>query len=162
MKKRIILFVILVLNIFIVAGCKKDDQKQNWKVVEATLNEDGNIIVEKNEITDKVTYISYKVDGVIIGLLAVKDSNSNVRVVINTCQSCGGSPNAYFIQIDNKIQCQNCGNIFQIDDLGDSKDGGCNPIAIEDMKETEDQIIIGVEQLKNLKDKFENWNGPKK
>ncbi len=162
MKKRIILFVILVLNIFIVAGCKKDDQKQNWKVVEATLNEDGNIIVEKNEITDEVTYISYKVDGVIIGLLAVKDSNSNVRVVINTCQSCGGSPNAYFIQIDNKIQCQNCGNIFQIDDLGDLKDGGCNPIAIEDMKETEDQIIIGVEQLKNLKDKFENWNGPKK
>lgn len=162
MKKRIILFVILVLNIFIVAGCKKDDQKQNWKVVEATLNEDGNIIVEKNEITDEVTYISYKVDGVIIGLLAVKDSNSNVRVVINTCQSCGGSPNAYFIQIDNKIQCQNCGNIFQIDDLGDLKGGGCNPIAIEDMKETEDQIIIGVEQLKNLKDKFENWNGPKK
>lgn len=55
--------------------------------------------------------------GVTIGLLEVKDSFFNVKVVINTCQSCDSSPYAYFVQVGNKIQCQNCGNMFAIDKL---------------------------------------------
>ena len=63
------------------------------------MDKDGNIIIKENDITDKVVYISYEYEGVTIGLLAVKDSNGNVKVVINTCQSCGGSPYEYFVHV---------------------------------------------------------------
>lgn len=96
-----------------------------------------------------------------IGLIAVKDSNKNVKVVINTCQSCGGSPYAYFVQVGNKIQCQNCGNMFAIDELDNHVEDGCNPIVIEDKQTNGGVITIGTKQLKELKSKFENWKGPK-
>lgn len=82
-------------------------------------------------------------------------------MVVNTCQSCGGSPYAYFVQVGNKIQCQNCGSMFSIDELDNLTDDGCNPINIEDKKEKDGNIVIETTQLKKLKDKFENWKGPK-
>ena len=106
-------------------------------------------------------YISYEYEGITIGLLAVRDSKNNVKVVVNTCQSCGGDPNVYFVQVGNKIQCQNCKNMFAIDELDNLEDGGCNPIAIKDKKTQDGVITIGINQLKELKDKFKNWNGPK-
>lgn len=73
-----------------------------------------------------------------------------------------GSPYAYFVQVGDKIQCQNCGNMFSIDGLDNLVDDGCNPIAIEDKIEKDNEILIGTEQLKRLKEKFENWKGPTK
>lgn len=172
MKKLYVVLIIFV-TMFMLTGCTSNEenitdsnaparlQKITGKIVKANMNEDGNIIIKESDITDKVVYISYEYEGVTIGLLAVKDSNGNVKVVINTCQSCGGSPYAYFVQVGNKIQCQNCGNMFAIDELDNLIEDGCNPIAVED-KQTKDGIItIGTKQLKELKDKFENWKGPK-
>lgn len=96
-----------------------------------------------------------------IGLIAVKDSNKNVKVVINTCQSCGSSLYAYFVQVGSKVQCQNCGNMFAIDELDNLVEDGCNPIVIEDKQTNGGVITIGTKQLKKLKSKFENWKGPK-
>ena len=132
----------------------KDTSKSNstakkitGKIVKANLNDDGNIIIKTKNITTKAMY--------------VRDSKNNVKVVVNTCQSCGGAPNAYFVQVGNKIQCQNCKNMFAIDELDNLEDGGCNPIAIKDKKIQDGVITIGVNQLKELKDEFKNWNGPK-
>ena len=52
--------------------------------------------------------------------------------------------------------------MFSIDELDNLVDDGCNPIAIEDKTETDNEILIGTEQLKKLKEKFENWKGPTK
>lgn len=169
MKKIVILVAFLSL-LFIVTGCEKKtekDTKENKKeitgtIVDAILDENNNIIINKEDITEKVTYISYEYEGIVIGLLAVKDSRGNVKVVVNTCSSCGGAPNAYFIQVGDKIQCQNCGNLFAIEELDNLEENGCNPISIEELSEIDDKIIIGTEQLNNLKEKFKNWNGPKK
>ena len=146
----------------------KDTSKSNstakkitGKIVKANLNDDGNIIIKTKDITTKAMYISYEYEGITIGLLAVRDSKNNVKVVVNTCQSCGGDPNVYFVQVGNKIQCQNCKNMFAIDELDNLEDGGCNPIAIKDKKTQDGVITIGINQLKELKDKFKNWNGPK-
>ncbi len=46
----------------------------------------------------------------------------------------------------------------KIDDLDKLEPDGCNPIGIEDRKDKDGKIIIGVEQLKG---QFENWKGPK-
>lgn len=170
---------ILILSIFIITGCNNTNdvianetnsvdtskpvnlREINGPVVKAQLDDNGNIIIKEEDISNIATYISYDVDGVIVGLLAVRDSKGNVKVVVNTCQSCGGSPYAYFVQVDDKIQCQNCGNYFAIDELDNLVPDGCNPISIDEISYNDGIITIGVNQLKDLKDRFENWMGPK-
>lgn len=167
--KKLFIYVLLVLSVFTLTGCeekKEEKRPANLRevvgdIVKAKLDSDGNIVIDKNSITTTVTNISYKVDGVTIGLIAVKDSNGDIKVVVNTCQSCGGSPYAYFVQVGDKLQCQNCGNYFSIDELGNLEEDGCNPISIEEIEDKGNKIIIGTKQLKKLKDKFVNWKGPK-
>ena len=173
--KKLSIVLILFVSLFLVTGCMKEEVKQvvdepkrpvNLKEVtenifKANLDEDGNIIINEKDITKKASYISYEYEGVTIGLLAVRNSKGKVIVVVNTCQSCGGSPWAYFVQDGDDIQCQNCGNYFAIDDLDNLEPDGCNPIGIEKRTDKDGKIIIGTEQLKELKDKFENWRGPR-
>jgi len=173
--KKISLILLIFVGFFILTGCTNETKKEETKdpnapaglkevtgkIVKAELDNDGNIIINENEITEKVVYISYEYEGVTIGLLAVRNSEGRVIVVVNTCQSCGGSPYAYFVQVGNKIQCQNCGNLFAIDDLDNLTPDGCNPIGIDERIDNDGKITIGTKQLKELKDKFENWKGPK-
>lgn len=168
--KKFFYIIITIIFMLSLTACtqSKDTSKSNstakkitGKIVKANLNNDGNIIIKTKDITTKAMYISYEYEGITIGLLAVRDSKNNVKVVVNTCQSCGGDPNVYFVQVGNKIQCQNCKNMFAIDELDNLEDGGCNPIAIKDKKTQDGVITIGINQLKELKDKFKNWNGPK-
>lgn len=75
------------------------------EIKRAELNENNDIVIKESDITDEADYINYEYEGVTIGLLAVKDSKRNTKVVVNTCQSCGGSPYVYFVQVGNMIQC---------------------------------------------------------
>ena len=173
--KKISLILAIFVSFFILTGCTNETAKEEnkdpkapaglkevtGKIVKAELDSDGNIVINEEEITEEAVYISYEYDGVTIGLLAVRNSEGKVIVVVNTCQSCGGSPYAYFVQVGNKIQCQNCGNLFAIDDLDNLTPDGCNPIGIEERIDKDGKITIGTEQLKELKNKFENWKGPK-
>ena len=169
--KKLVLVVTLFITMFGLTGCGNEKIKNDLnapaglkeitgKIYQAETNEDGNIVINKDKITEEVSYYSYEYDGVIIGLLAVKDENGNFHIVINTCQSCGGAPYAYFVQVGNKIQCQNCGNTFSISKLDDLVTNGCNPIGIEKIEEQEDKFIIDHEEIEQYKDKFENWKGP--
>ena len=171
--KKVFVYFLLVLSVFTLTACESSENKDsgervpvnlkevNGPVVKAKLNDEGKIVIKKDDITTTAIYISYDVDGVVVGLIAVRDSNGDIRVVVNTCESCGGAPYAFFVQEENRIQCQNCGNYFEIDGLGELDSDGCNPIAIKDREDTDDEILVGTDQLKELKDKFENWKGPK-
>ena len=172
--KKISLILVIFVSFFMLTGCTNESKNEEikekvpaglkevtGKIVKANLDNDGNIIINEDEITEEVLYISYEYEGVTIGLIAVRNSEGKVIVVVNTCQSCGGSPYAYFVQVGNKIQCQNCGNLFAIDDLDNLTPDGCNPIGIEERTDKDGKITIGTEQLKQLKNKFENWKGPK-
>lgn len=179
MKKLVYLLFAFASFFLLLTGCDNNEQKNtkltnsnqsssplNLKkvtdnIVEATLDKNNNIVINKSDITEKATYIIYEYEDTTIGLIAVKDSKGNVKVVVNTCQSCAGSPYAYFVQVGDKIQCQNCGNTFAIDDLDNLVAGGCNPIGLTDKKEDKTKITIGTNQLKDLKAKFSNWQGPK-
>lgn len=170
MKKfSIVIFIIFISSLFL-TGCtnNKSEEKRpanlkkiTGKVVEATLDKNGDIEINKNDITNKVMYIDYKASKTTVGLLAVRNSKNEVKVVVNTCQSCKGTPYAYFVQVGNKIQCQNCGSMFSIDDLDNLVEDGCNPISLEEKEELDDKIIIKKEQLEKIKDDFKNWKGPK-
>lgn len=169
-----ILFSLIILGLlFSLTGCDKKTLSDNnfsapsWlkditgEIYQTKLNEDGDIVIDKDKITDSVSYYSYEYKGIIIGLLAVKDENDAIHIVINTCGSCGGSPYAYFVQVGNKIQCQNCGNTFLITELDNLLTDGCNPIGIKNIEERNDEFIIDHEEIEQYKDKFENWEGPK-
>lgn len=175
MKKiRFLKILVFIFTLILLTACGNETQEEQksdpnapaglkeitGKIYQAETNEDGNIVINKDKITEEVSYYSYEYDGVIIGLLAVKDENGNFHIVINTCQSCGGAPYAYFVQVGNKIQCQNCGNTFSISKLDDLVTNGCNPIGIEKIEEQEDKFIIDHEEIEQYKDKFENWKGP--
>lgn len=111
--KKFVLFVVLFISMFGLTGCSNETLEQQTsnsnaparlkeitgKIYQAQTNEDGNIVISKDKITEEVSYYSYEYDGVIIGLLAVKDENGKFHIVINTCWSCGGSPYAYFVQV---------------------------------------------------------------
>lgn len=51
--------------------------------------------------------------------------------------------------------------MFKIDELDSLELGGCNPIAIINKKEKDGQITIAPDELKALKSKFTNRQGPK-
>jgi uncharacterized membrane protein len=166
MKRIVIISILLVL----ITGCTTTSTEDNkpahlkeitGKISQVNLDSNGDILINKDEVTEEVSYYDYVYLDVTIGLLAVKDSSGNIKVVVNTCQSCGGSPYAYFVQVNDKVQCQNCGNLFAIDSLGDLVEFGCNPIPIENMEEDSDNIKISHEEIEAYKDKFENWEGPK-
>ena len=78
---------------------KRNSFRQNQitgEKIKDSLNDNADIIINESDIITKATYISYEYDDVTIDLLA-KDSKGNLKVVVNTCQSCGGSPYTYFI-----------------------------------------------------------------
>ena len=70
-----------------------------------------------------------------------------------------GSPRAYYEQDGDVVVCQNCGNRFTMSMIEEQK-GGCNPIPImpENKTETDDEIVIDKEYLKQNKGLFTaNW-----
>lgn len=160
MKKRWIVFA-LFISIFSFTGCGNSKTKiLEQSATKATLNENGDIIINEENITSNATFLNYEVDEIQIGFIVVRGTDGIVRVAFNTCQACNPSPDAYFIQKENYLECQNCGNRFHINKLGQEK-GGCNPAPVEEMTQENGIITISSEYAKTYKEKFENWNGPK-
>lgn len=169
---KIVLFAVIASFSTFLIGCSLEKTRVDEEapaflkeitgdVLKATVNSDGDIVIDKSEVNDEVRYYSYEYNGVTIGLLAVRDSSGDVKVVVNTCQSCQGSPYAYFVQVGDSIQCQNCGSVFEIDKLDELETGGCNPIGIKEKQDDGEKITISHWEIESYKDKFENWKGPK-
>ena len=50
------------------------------------------------EISEKASFYSVEVDGTQMEVIAVKDSDGNIRTAFNTCQICYDSGNGYYKQ----------------------------------------------------------------
>lgn len=81
--------------------------------------------------------------GVTVQVLAVRAPDDTVRMALNTCQVCNGSPYAYFEQEGDSFVCQNCKNRFSALDVG-LVSGGCNPAPITEDVYTEQDGVINV------------------
>lgn len=153
MKKQIALALVLLL---LLAGCgTKAETKSPYLTVIA---EDGSIRIEKTLLSKDALYVNYDSEGTTMQLLAGIASDGSCRAALNTCQSCSPSPKAYFVQEQGKLICQNCGNAFTMDNVG-QKAYGCNPTYIESTQ-TEDAIVISAEALKQYAPMFLHWGGP--
>lgn len=91
-------------------------------------------------------------------VIAGKDSQGKIRTAFNTCQVCYDSGNGYYRQLGEELVCQNCGNFFTMDVVGETG-GGCNPVPIleENRTVTDSEIQISYEFLKESSDVFVNW-----
>ena len=87
----------------------------------------GDIAFTAKEIGAQASYFDYDADGTTVQVLAVRASDDIVRMALNTCQVCNGSPYAYFEQEGDLFICQNCKNRFSSSDVG-IVSGGCNPV----------------------------------
>ena len=160
--RKLLITLVLFISMFLLTGCGKENplQESNNEFITVKVNEEGKIVINTKDITSDVTFANYEVDGVIIQFIVVRGTDDKVRIAFNTCQACNPSPNAYFKQIGEYLQCQNCGNKFHIDKIGEEK-GGCNPAPVEEKEELDDQITINKDYVDSYKIKFENWEGSK-
>lgn len=126
----------------------------NAQVIEAG----DSLIIPTDEISDTARFYPVEVDGTRMEILAVKDSDGNIRTAFNTCQICYSSGRGYYVQDGNTLVCQNCGNRFTVDQV-EIESGGCNPwpIFADDKTVTEDSIEISYDFLNESKEIFANW-----
>lgn len=177
--KTNILLIIAVLLVFALAGCQATAPKNenadkatvqtNSSAQENTnVQEESNVIngavdginlkIKKADITEKASFYSYEEAGVYMEVMAVKASDGSIRTALNTCQVCFDSGRGYYKQDGDVVVCQNCGNVFGIDDIEVVK-GGCNPVPImkENKSEDDEFITISGEFLADNAGYFEKW-----
>ena len=116
------------------------------------------LVIAVSDISSTARFYPIEVDGTEMEVLAVTDSEGNIRTAFNTCQICYGSGHGYYEQEGSELVCQNCGNRFTVDEV-EVQSGGCNPWPIfsENKTVTEDTIEISYDFLKESKEIFSNW-----
>ncbi len=138
------------------AGDKRASSKnQQGKTV---LNDNGDLIITKSDISAKATFYPVKIDGTKLEVIAVEAPDGTIRTAFNTCQVCYSSGRGYYVQQNDVLICQNCGNRFKTSEVEITR-GGCNPVPIfdEDKTVTDDTIVISKEFLTESKEIFANW-----
>ena len=161
MKKYIMITMMIVLSLTTFTGCGKEKASTKGNSgtnVTEKIASGENLTIPVKEISEKASFYPVEVDGTQMEVIVVKDSDGNIRTAFNTCQICYDSGNGYYKQEGDNLVCQNCGNSFTMDQVGESA-GGCNPWPIleEDKTETDSEIKISYEFLKESSDIFANW-----
>lgn len=118
----------------------------------------GDIVIQSADIASDASFFDYDANGITVQVFAVQASDGTVRLALNTCQVCNGSPYAYFQQDGDWFICQNCGNRFASDEIG-IVSGGCRPVPItEDIYGEQDGVItVPASFLKEKAALFKNW-----
>lgn len=122
------------------------------------IKEGENLVIPVSDLSEKASFYPVEVDGTEMEVIAGKDSQGEIRTAFNTCQVCYDSGNGYYRQLGEELVCQNCGNSFTMDVVGETA-GGCNPVPIleENRTVTDSEIQISYEFLKESSDIFANW-----
>ena len=121
MKKQISTAISALLAIVlavILAGCGGE---------KADVTRDADLVIHKSEVTGQAKFYPVEIDGVKMEVLAVLASDNTVRTAFNTCQVCFDSGRGHYVQENDLLVCQNCGNRFKMDDLEIVR-GGCPSI----------------------------------
>ncbi|MGN0996627.1 MAG: Fe-S-containing protein [Candidatus Ventricola sp.] len=115
---------------------------------DAPAQEDGKLVIQESSLSsDQVSFIRIGGDSK-IELLARIGDDGHIKVALGTCQSCKGSPWAYYTQKDNLLMCNNCALTFSLSVL-DAPGGGCHPITLDPsiVREEEGRVEISLDAL---------------
>ena len=140
---------------FSLSGCGESGQTGNSQT--GTLNGDK-VEFSVASLDNGPRFFTYETGTGKVGLLAVQDSAGKTRVALDTCQVCNGSPKAYFLEKDGTLQCQNCGNTFSYDIVGDAQQG-CEPMPLADgtWMVSGDTLSVDERALESAAPLFKTW-----
>lgn len=154
-RKKWSVFLFLLLAAAMLTGCGGQSEK--------TANVSGNqgkaaLTISAVSLSREPAFVDWTQDGTVMQLIARKDDTGAVRLAFNTCQSCGGSPYAWFEYLgNNTLQCQNCGLTFPLNTVGTTRAAGCNPVTITEFTVDGDTLIVPQSVLADNVQRFANW-----
>ena len=117
----------------------------------------GTIVIKASDLSsDEVSLITVSDDSR-IELLARLGDDGTAKVALGTCQSCNGSPGAYYTQNEDYLQCNNCGLTFPLE-VVDAPGDGCHPITIDEsvISYENGDAIIDLAALSQYEELFEH------
>lgn len=116
------------------------------------------LTIKKSEVTKKAKFYPIKVGKTSMEAFAVKASDGTIRVALNTCQVCFDSGRGFYTQVGEELICNNCGNRFHVDAIGDTR-FGCNPIPVpkDSLKDTGDYLVVSQAFLEKSTPYFARW-----
>lgn len=136
------------------AGRETDSPVSNG---EAELRGTDRLVIHAGSLSSEtVSFIRIGEDSR-IELVSRLGDDGTVKAALGTCQSCNGSPGAYYTQEGGLLKCNNCGLTFPISVL-DSPGGGCHPIMMdEDIMQYEgNDLVIDIKKLERYEQLFLN------
>ncbi len=150
--------IIVLAAVAVITTTNRPDTTAIDTTQEISLTADGNIQIKTDDVGTEAAYFNTEIEGTAVEIFAVLASDGTVRLAMNTCQVCNGSPYAYFKQEGDYFICQNCGNRFASDEIG-LVSGGCNPVPItaDDYIEGNGVITVSESFLKENAHRFTNW-----
>ena len=152
--KKILAAALLIALAAALCGCGSKAAKEAAAIEEA-MAVDG-LAIQVAELTTEPAFIDWEQDGIDMQLLALKNDGGEVQLAYNTCQSCAGSPYAYFEYANGILTCQNCGNRFGLDSVG-RVSGGCNPKPVGSYSTEGGAVVIPTEELASVAPAFKSW-----
>lgn len=118
----------------------------------------GGLRIEADSLRAEPLFIDVEEDGTAMQLIALRDAGGAVRLAFNTCQSCGGSPYAWFEDMgDGRLQCQNCHQTFPLETVGTPGSKGCSPVPITEWSMEDGIVTVPEALLKENTERFANW-----
>ena len=150
MHRNIILAALLLAAAVVLAACASG--------AEPTEVPAAGLTIDAAALSESPAFIDWDEGGTAMQIIARRDAGGAVRLAFNTCQSCGGSPYAWFEDLgDGTLQCQNCGLLFPLDAVGVEKATGCNPVTFSDFTVEGDVVTVPAALLAENAARFANW-----
>ena len=157
--------VVAAMSLLVLTACSSNTatKTQETAAVKSENNSksaqaDSDLVIPVSDISEKVSFYPVEADGTKMEVLAVKAPDGTIRTAFNTCQVCYSSGRGYYIQEEDVLVCQNCGNRFAMDDVEVTR-GGCNPVPITEEYKTVDEetITVSKDYLAEATTIFANW-----
>jgi uncharacterized membrane protein len=150
-KKKLSWIVFLMFSaVLFLSSCGSEADEEKAETA-------GGLCFDISELSEEPSFIDWNQGGTAMQLIALK-AGDEVRLAFNTCQSCQGSPWAWFEYLDNgMLQCHNCGQVFGLETVGTPAASGCNPITITDFTVNGSTVTVSESFLKEQVELFKNW-----
>ena len=152
MKRKYIWLILLLAAAVALSACgSKADEPGKEEESPAGLT------IDASKLTEMPTFVDWTQDGTAMQLIALKKGNE-VRLAFNACQSCQGSPWAWFEYLDDgTLQCQSCLQTFGLEVVGTKDAVGCCPITISEFTMDGNTVTVPASVLSENAFRFKNW-----
>ena len=118
---------------------------------------EAGVRIPLSALNDGILFVDCASGETAMQLLAWVNAAVEPGLAWNTCQTCAGSPAAFFALDGGQLVCQNCGNRFSLDTVGAASQGGCMPWLLSGYVVEDGEILVPQEVIDGMAGAFRNW-----